>query len=99
MNVLGIVTARGGSKSIPRKNLANLCGKSLLAYTAESASNAGRLSRCVLSTDDSEIADAGRALGLECPFLRPAELAKDETPTVAVLQDVVSRLETEGYRF
>ncbi len=99
MRVLGIVTARGGSKSIPHKNLALLGGKSLLAHTAEVALKARSLARVVLSTDDPEIADAGRALDLDVPFLRPAELALDTTPTIPVLQDVVRKLEAEGDRF
>jgi len=76
-----------------------LAGKPLLAYTAEAALAARRLTRVVLSTDDEEIAAVGRELGLECPFLRPAELARDETPTIPVLQDVVRRIEAEGERF
>jgi CMP-N-acetylneuraminic acid synthetase len=99
MRVLGIVTARGGSKSIPRKNLAMLGGKSLLQWTAQAALRAQLLTRTVLSTDDEEIAAAGRAAGLEVPFLRPPELAQDTTPTIPVLQDVVRRLEASGDRF
>ncbi len=99
MRVLGIVTARGGSKSIPQKNLALLDGRSLLAHTAEAALTAKSLARVVLSTDDSIIAAAGRALGLEVPFMRPPELALDSTPTIPVLQDVVSRLESAGDHF
>ncbi|MBL8214276.1 MAG: acylneuraminate cytidylyltransferase family protein [Bryobacterales bacterium] len=99
MQVLAIITARGGSKGIPRKNLAPLCGKSLLAWTADSVQRARRLSRIVLSTDDEEIAEAGRRLGIEVPFLRPKHLALDTTPTVPVLQDVICRLESEGSRF
>jgi CMP-N,N'-diacetyllegionaminic acid synthase len=96
MQVLAIVTARGGSKGIPRKNLVPLAGKPLLAYTAEAALGSKRLKRTVLSTDDPEIARAGESYGLEVPFLRPAELAKDSTPTIPVLQDVVRRLESSG---
>lgn len=99
MRVLGIITARGGSKSIPRKNLATLGGKSLLAHTAESALRSKKLAGVVLSTEDDEIAVAGRALGLAVPFLRPRELADDSTPTIPVLQDVVRRLESQGDRF
>ena len=61
MRVLGIVTARGGSKGIPRKNIVPLLGKPLLAYTAQAALAARRLTRTVLSTDDEEIAEVGRA--------------------------------------
>lgn len=76
-----------------------LRGKPLLAYTAEAALGARRLSRVVLSTDDPEIARVGCELGLDVPFLRPPELARDETPTLPVLQDVVRRLEEEGDRY
>lgn len=99
MRVLGIVTARGGSKGIPRKNIVPLLGKPLLAYTAEAALAARRLTRTVLSTDDEEIATVGRAAGLEVPFLRPPELARDNTPTIPVLQDVVQKLEASGERY
>jgi CMP-N-acetylneuraminic acid synthetase len=97
--VLGIVPARGGSKGIPRKNLALLLGKPLLAHTAEAALAARSLARIVLSTDDDEIAAAGRSLGLEVPFMRPPALARDDTPTIPVLQDVVQRLERDGDQF
>jgi len=99
MRVLGIVTARGGSKGIPRKNICLLAGKPLLQYTAEAALAAKRLTRVVLSTDDPEIADVGRGCGLDVPFMRPPELARDDTPTLPVLQDVVRRTEATGERY
>lgn len=99
MRVLGIVPARGGSKGIPGKNVRPLGGKPLLAWTAESALAARRLSRVVLTTDDEKIAEVGRACGLEVPFLRPAELAMDDTPTLPVLQHAVAELEKKGNRF
>lgn len=99
LRVLGIVTARGGSKGIPRKNLALLAGKPLLQWTAECALASSRLACVVLSTDDPEIAEAGRRMGLEVPFLRPVELARDDTPTIPVLQHVVRVLEDEGEQF
>jgi CMP-N,N'-diacetyllegionaminic acid synthase len=99
LRVLGIVTARGGSKGIPRKNTTLVGGKPLLAYTADAAHASRHLTRVVLSTDDEDIARAGRELGLEVPFMRPPELAKDDTPTVPVLQDVVRRLESAGDRY
>jgi CMP-N-acetylneuraminic acid synthetase len=71
-------------------------GKPLLAYTAEAALSSKRLTRTILSTDDEEIARVGRAWGLDVPFMRPAELAADETPTIPVLQDAVRRLEAAG---
>jgi CMP-N-acetylneuraminic acid synthetase len=99
MKVLGIVTARGGSKGIPRKNIALLLGKPLLAYTAEAAQGASKLTRVVLSTDDDEIANVGRGLGLDIPFMRPADLARDDTPTIPVLQDTVRRLELQDEKY
>lgn len=96
MRVLGVVPARGGSKGIPRKNIVPLLGKPLLAYTVEAALAAKRLTRTMLSTEDVEIARVGRQYGLEVPFLRPPELARDETPTIPVLQDVLRKLEAMG---
>lgn len=74
-------------------------GKPLLAYTAEAARKARRLDRVVISTDCPEIAQVARDWGIEVPFMRPADLAQDSTPTVPVLQDVVRRLEAEGDRY
>jgi CMP-N,N'-diacetyllegionaminic acid synthase len=79
MRVLGIISARGGSKGVHRKNIRPLCGKPLLAYTAEAASSATKLTRTILSTDDEEIADIGKSLGIDVPFMRPVELAEDAT--------------------
>lgn len=93
MRVLGIITARGGSKGIPRKNIRLLAGKPLLQYTAEAALSAANLARTLLSTDDAEIASIGRSLGLWVPFLRPDELAQDHTPTLPVLLHVVEWLQ------
>lgn len=99
MRVLGVVTARGGSKGIPRKNLAILAGKSLLQWTAEAALSSKRLNRVVLSTDDLEIAAAGRDCGLDVPFMRPAELARDDTPSIPVVQDVIKKLADQGEHY
>lgn len=99
MNVLGIIPARGGSKGVPRKNIKLLCGKPLLAYTIESALAAKRLSRTILSTDDEEIASVGMRYGIEVPFLRPKELATDESPTFPVVQHALQTLEREGARY
>jgi CMP-N,N'-diacetyllegionaminic acid synthase len=97
--VLGVVVARGGSKGIPRKNIALLAGQPLLAYTATAARQATRLTRLVLSTEDEEIAAVGRRYGLEVPFMRPQALAQDDTPAVAVLEHAVHELERQGQRF
>ena len=86
MKVLGVITARGGSKGIPGKNLKLLAGKPLLAYTVETARRSGALDRVILSTDDEAIAAAGRDLGCDVPFIRPLDLAQDETPHLPVIQ-------------
>jgi CMP-N,N'-diacetyllegionaminic acid synthase len=102
MRILGLIPARGGSKGIPGKNVRLLGGKPLLAWTAEAALASRRLSRVVLSTDDDGpegIAEAGRRCGLEVPFLRPAELARDETPSLSVVQHALEALEQAGDRF
>ena len=99
MHVLGIIPARGGSKGIPRKNIRLLAGKPLLQYTAEAAFAAKRLSRVILSTEDEEIAEVGRCCGLEVPFMRPTELALDDTPTLPVLQHAARTLEQAGERY
>lgn len=96
MRILGIIPARGGSKGVPDKNIVDLCGKPLLAYTAEAALNATRLSRVILSTDSEKIAQIGRVLGLDVPFLRPDELAQDDTPTLPVLKHALEQLERTG---
>ena len=99
MRVLGIITARGGSKGIPRKNIAQVCGKPLLSWTAEAALSCRRLTRVVLSTEDVAIAEIGRDCGLDVPFMRPPHLAKDDTPTLPVLQHVVRQLADSGDTF
>lgn len=92
MTILGIVTARGGSKGIPRKNLVDLGGRPLLAWTAESAL-ASRLDRVVLSTEDDEIAAVGRSLGLEVPVPRPAELAGDGALSIDVVLHMLAAVD------
>jgi CMP-N,N'-diacetyllegionaminic acid synthase len=93
MHALGVIPARGGSKGLPRKNLASLGGRPLLSYTCEAACGSRELGRVVLSTDDEEISEVGRRCGVEVPFRRPADLARDETPMIDVLQHAVRTLE------
>ena len=93
ITVLGLIPARGGSKSLPGKNLALLGGKPLLAYTCEAARAARRLTRTIISTDSQEIAACAVRYGVEAPFLRPAELARDETPMLEVIRHALQHLQ------
>ena len=95
--VLGIVPARGGSKGVPRKNVRLLKGHTLLEYTARAARSSGVLDRVILSTESPEIAEAGRAAGLEVPFMRPPALAQDDTPMLPVVLHAVETLEADGW--
>jgi len=97
MKVLGVIPARGGSKGVPGKNLRFVAGKPLIAYTIDAARASRRLSRVVLSTDDPAIADAGRALGAEVPFMRPAELASDDAAMLPVLRHTAHEMAVRGF--
>jgi CMP-N-acetylneuraminic acid synthetase len=96
MRVLAVIPARGGSKGIPRKNIRFLCGKPLLQYTAEAALLSRTLNKVILSTDDPEIIEIGLKCGLDVPFIRPTELAQDDTPTLPVIQHAMRFLEEQG---
>jgi CMP-N-acetylneuraminic acid synthetase len=99
MRVLGLIPARGGSKGVIRKNVRPLAGRPMLQYTADAALGAvaiGALARVILSTEDNEIADIGRACGLEVPFMRPPDLARDETPMLPVVQHAIRFTEETG---
>ena len=99
MKLLGIITARGGSKGIPGKNIKDLCGKPLIAYTIEAAQGSGVFDRIILSTDDEKIAEVAKSYGVEVPFIRPADLAQDGTPHLPVLQHAVVWLkENQNYQ-
>ena len=96
MRVLAIITARGGTKGLPRKNLRPIAGKPLIAWTIEHALEvADQLHRIVVSTDDSEIAAIACQAGAEVPFIRPADLAKDETKSLLVVQHATEFVEAE----
>lgn len=86
---LAIIPARGGSKRIPRKNLAMAGGKSLLAWAVLAAQQTKRVGRVLVTTDDPEIAEAARAYGAQVPWLRPEEFARDDTPTLDVVMHTI----------
>ncbi|HEY58276.1 MAG TPA: N-acylneuraminate cytidylyltransferase [Anaerolineae bacterium] len=97
--VLALIPARGGSKSIPRKNIKPFLGYPLLAYSIAAGLQAETVTRVVVSTDDEEIAAVAREYGAEVPFLRPAHLAQDATPDLPVFVHALQWLaEHEGFR-
>lgn len=90
--VLALIPARGGSKGIPGKNIRELAGKPLIAWTIEAACAARSIDRVVVSSDDPSILDVARVWGADVPFVRPAELARDETPGIDVVLHALDRL-------
>lgn len=97
--VLAIVPARRGSKGLPGKNVRPLAGKPLLAWPVEAAKGSAYVDRIILSTDDADFAEIGKRHGAEVPFLRPAELASDDSPSIEFLLHVVDTLEEAGDRY
>ncbi len=96
--ILAIIPARGGSKTIPKKNLVMLGDKPLVACPIELALSVKRIDRVLVSTDDDEIASVAKHYGAHVPFKRPAYLAKDKTPTLPVLQHAIRFLQVhESY--
>lgn len=96
--VLALIPARGGSKSISRKNIRLLAGYPLIAYSIAAALASDTVGRVIVSTDDEQIAELARRYGAETPFLRPAEFARDNTPDLPVFQHALQWLrENEGY--
>ena len=97
--VLALIPARGGSKGIPRKNVRLFAGFPLLAWSIAAARASARTRRVIVSTDDPAIATVAETFGAEAPFLRPAELATDDTPDLPVFVHALAWLEREeGYR-
>lgn len=90
--VLGVITARGGSKGVPRKNLADFRGAPLLQWTIEAAQGCECLDRLILSSDDAEIIALAASLGCEAPFVRSPELATDAASSVDVVLDAAERV-------
>ena len=93
--ILGLITARGGSKSIPKKNIVPLLGKPLITYAIETAKGSKLLTRYIVSTDNEEIARVCRAHGAEVPFMRPAELATDTATSMQVAQHALAWVENK----
>ena len=98
-SILGLIVARGGSKSIPRKNIRPAGGKPLIAHTIEAALASGCLDRVILSTDDPEIAEVAEKYGAEVPFMRPAEMAGDASPVIDASLHAFQWLEKNEHYF
>ena len=95
MRVIGITLARGGSKGIPKKNMAMLAGKYLIDYTFESAFKSKKIDRYILSTDDEQIANYAKEKGIDVPFIRPSHLATDTATSADALKHAVEFCEKE----
>jgi len=97
--ILALIPARGGSKGIPRKNIRSFVGYPLIAWSIAAAKQSRMVTRVIVSTDDEEIASVARECGAETPFLRPAELAQDQTTDLPVFEHALQWLaENEKYQ-
>jgi len=100
MKLLSIIPARGGSKGIPRKNLAKINGRPLIEYSIKAALDVNQITDLIVSTDDKEIADIARELGAQVPFIRPLELATDQAQSAPVVRHAVEFMEKlKGYKY
>ncbi len=99
MRRIAVITARGGSKRIPRKNIRDFCGKPILAYSVEAALASGAFDTVMVSTEDKEIAEIAEGYGAEVPFFRSGRNADDFAATRDVLREVLEEYESRGERF
>lgn len=99
MSSLAIITARGGSKRIPRKNIRNFCGKPIIAYSITAAIKSGVFDEVMVSTDDKEIADIAARYGASVPFMRSDETAGDYATTDEVIREVLDMYKEKGREF
>lgn len=99
MKTIAIITARGGSKRIPRKNIKDFCGKPILAYSIEAATNSGLFDTVMVSTDDEEIAAIAKRYGAQVPFYRSEKTSNDFATTNDVLSEVLEEYEKRGQHF
>lgn len=99
LKVIAVITARGGSKGLPKKNIKQLNGKPLIAWTLEQAQSSKYLDEIFVSTDSQEIADVCEKAGVRVPTLRPEALAKDDTSSMDVLEYTIDLCEKQGKYF
>ena len=96
---LAMITARGGSKRIPRKNVKEFCGKPILWYSIEAALQSGVFDEVMVSTDDIEIAELAKKAGASVPFMRSEATANDYASTDEVIMEVIQEYEKRGQHF
>jgi len=96
MEYTAVVTARGNSKGIPKKNMQKLCGKPLIYYCINKLIESKCFDNVMVSTDCTEIADYALSLGAEIPYIRPKELAQDDSKSIDVVKDLIRRLDLSG---
>ena len=99
MSSLAIITARGGSKRIPKKNIKEFCGKPIIAYAIDAAIKSNAFDEVMVSTDSEEIAEIAKQYGAVVPFMRSAEGSNDFTPTAKVIEEVVKEYQAVGKTF
>ena len=99
MRVLGIIPVRGGSKGVKRKNVKLLGGKPLIEYTITAVKDATLLSEIIVSSNDEEIMAVANKLGIKTPFIRPANLASDESPTIDTIIHALEYFKSQGLKF
>lgn len=99
MSMVAIITARGGSKRIPKKNIKDFCGKPIIAYSIEAALGSGLFDEVMVSTDSKEIADVAVKYGAVVPFMRSAKTSDDFSGTADVLFEVITEYEKRGRHF
>lgn len=99
MSIIAVITARGGSKRIPRKNIKEFMGKPMLAYAVEAAINSDVFDEVMVSTDDAEIAEVAKKYGANVPFMRSEKTSNDYATTADVLNEVVSEYKNRGKVF
>lgn len=99
MKIITIIPARGGSKSVPRKNIKLLGGKPLIAYTILASLDSRKIERTIVSTDDTEIARIAKDYGAEVPFMRPKNLARDSSSALSVILHAIKYLEQKEKYF
>ena len=96
--ILGVILARGGSKGVPRKNVRSLAGRPLIQHIFDTAKKSKYITKLILSTEDEEIAGIGKTIGLEVPFMRPAELATDSATGISVIRHAMDFMGGTGFR-